>query len=467
MTSDSDVDVLVAGAGAAGTAAALRAAQHGCTVVLVEANEAFRRSSNTAMSTSMVPAGGSRWQDEAGIDDSPADFLADIMAKTGGEADEVVARALTDVAPELVAWLADDCGVPLGLVTDFRYPGHHADRCHAVADRSGATMLGHLLDAVAAADAITLMVPMRLVSVTPVDDDGFRVVVATPDGDEQELLAGAVVLATNGFGANAELVATHLPDIAEGVYHGGDGSTGDALRIGDDLGLDTGCLDAYQGHGSLAVPDRVLLTWAFVMHGGVLVNVAGERFGDETVGYSEFGPAVVAQPDQTAWAIYDERIHHLLTDFKDYRDLIDQGAITTCPDASAVAAATGIDLDTVTELLDDVVACARGEATDPFGRTDFEEPLQPPYCVVKVTGAMFHTQGGLRVDERARVLRDGAPVGRLYAAGGAAVGISGHGADGYLAGNGLLSALGLGYLAGTDVGASDLGDNSGDVGGTS
>jgi fumarate reductase flavoprotein subunit len=49
------------------------------------------------------------------------------------------------------------------------------------------------------------------------------------------------------------------------------------------------------------------------------------------------------------------------------------------------------------------------------------------------------------------VLRDGAPVRGLYAAGGAAAGVSGHGAAGYLAGNGLLSALGLGYLAGREL----------------
>lgn len=451
MTGDNDVDVLVAGAGAAGTAAALAAARHGRTVVLVEVNESFRHSSNTAMSTSMVPAGGSRWQQEAGIDDSPEAFLADIMAKTDGQADEVVARALTQVAPELVAWLADDCGVPLGLVTDFRYPGHEADRCHAVPDRAGATLHGHLLDRVTASDAITLMVPMRLVDVHP-GDAGFTVMLATPDGDEQRVRAGAVVLATNGFGANADLVAELLPDIADGVYHGGEGSTGDALRIGAKLDLDTGFLDAYQGHGSLAVPDRVLLTWAFVMHGGVLVNVDGHRFGDETVGYSEFGPAVVAQPDQTAWAIFDERIDGLLTDFKDYHDLVDQGAVRWCDDPGEVAAATGIPESVVAALLDDQASFAEGGKADPFGRTDWEAPLQPPYAVVKVTGALFHTQGGLRVDERARVLHEGSPVDGLYAAGGAAVGISGHGSDGYLAGNGLLGALGLGYIAGTDIG---------------
>jgi fumarate reductase flavoprotein subunit len=66
---------------------------------------------------------------------------------------------------------------------------------------------------------------------------------------------------------------------------------------------------------------------------------------------------------------------------------------------------------------------------------------------VRVVPALFHTQGGLLVDEHARVRN----VAGLYASGGAAAGISGHGATGYLAGNGLLPALGLAYLAGQHV----------------
>jgi fumarate reductase flavoprotein subunit len=92
----------------------------------------------------------------------------------------------------------------------------------------------------------------------------------------------------------------------------------------------------------------------------------------------------------------------------------------------------------------------RGELADPLGR-DFTGrlPLAAPYHAVKVTGALFHTQGGLVVDEDARVLRsDGTPFPNLFAGGGAARGISGPSADGYIAGNGLLTALGLGKLAG-------------------
>jgi fumarate reductase flavoprotein subunit len=53
------------------------------------------------------------------------------------------------------------------------------------------------------------------------------------------------------------------------------------------------------------------------------------------------------------------------------------------------------------------------------------------------------------VDDHARVLRgDGTVIEGLYAGGGAAAGISGCGANGYLSGNGLLTALCYGYLAG-------------------
>jgi fumarate reductase flavoprotein subunit len=75
--------------------------------------------------------------------------------------------------------------------------------------------------------------------------------------------------------------------------------------------------------------------------------------------------------------------------------------------------------------------------------------LTPPFHAVRVTGALFHTQGGLALDDRARVLRkDGSVLPSLFAAGGAAVGISGAHASGYLSGNGLMTAVTLGRIAG-------------------
>ena len=109
-----------------------------------------------------------------------------------------------------------------------------------------------------------------------------------------------------------------------------------------------------------------------------------------------------------------------------------------------------------------VGACATGEAEDRFGR-DFtgSEKLTPPFFGVKVTGALFHTQGGLVVDDAARVCRaDGAPLPNLFAAGGAAGGVSGPAVWGYLSGNGLLSAVTLGRIAGAEAARLTRGDTA-------
>ena len=116
-----DTDLVVVGAGG-GLAGALRAAEHGLDVLVVEADEHFRRGNNTSMSTAMVPGAGTRFQRAAGIDDSPARFLADVDAKTAGEADPTVARALTAVSAELVEWLADGVGLPIELARRHGLP---------------------------------------------------------------------------------------------------------------------------------------------------------------------------------------------------------------------------------------------------------------------------------------------------------------------------------------------------------
>lgn len=453
---DVDVDVLVAGAGAAGLSAALAAAQRGSSVVMVEASSHFKEGSNTAMSTSMIPAGGTRFQAEVGIDDSPSRFRADIVRKTEGTAEPTVTRALTDVAPELVHWLHDEVDVPLALVTDLLYPGHSVYRCHSVADRSGRSLHRHLL-ARAEGMGLEIMFPTRLVDVRELEGSGgpgLDATIARPDGSEESIRARSIVLATSGFGANPELVARYAGEISTALYHGGDGARGDALSIGKRLGAEVRDLDAYQGHGSVAIPHGIILTWAVIMHGGILVDSTGNRFGDETVGYSEFGARVVARPGGTAWAIFDDRIHEACLPFKDYQDVVAAGAVIRHDDIEGLAGSLGLPIDQLAATIDAASASARG-GVDGHGRSNWEEPLDPGYRAVRVTGALFHTQGGILVDSNARVLRGDRPIKGLYAAGGSAVGISGSGASGYLAGNGLLGALGLGYLSGCHAATND------------
>lgn len=451
-------DLVVAGAGG-GLVAALRAAQAGLSVLVVERSEHFARGNNTAMSTAMVPGAGTRWQAEAGIDDTPDLFFADIMRKTHGQADEVLARALTEASARLVTWLADDVGLPMSLVTDFRYPGHSRLRCHTVPGRSGRGLLSGLLGAARTHEAIDLLCPARLTGVTAGSDGVEAVSVTRPDGQTETIPARAVLLATNGFGADAELVAKHVPEIAGATYHGSAESTGDALRIGTALGADVAFLDAYQGHAGLALPAATLASWATVMQGAFLVDEQGHRFGDETVGYSEYAREVLAHANGRAVIILDRRIHDACLAFDDFKDTVESGAVRWGDTAEELATAVGVDPDGLAATVAQTVELAEGRAKDEFGRTEWVRPLQPPFAGIKVVPALFHTQGGLRVDGHARVLRtDGTPISGLYASGGAAMGISGHGASGYLAGNGLLPALGLAFLAAEHVAGVVAGD---------
>lgn len=451
-----DVDIVIAGAGAAGLAAAVAAADGGASVLLLEAHETFLSGSNTAMSTSMIPAGGSRWQVEAGIDDSPDLLYQDIMAKTKGKADRVVARALSDVSPRLVEWLADDCSVPLELVTDVWFPGSSRLRHHCVPDRSGRTLHRHLLDAASARSGVTLVVPSRLTDVE--ESNGvLKAITTRPDGSQDVIISNSVILATNGFGANKEMVRRYIPEIADGLYHGGDGSLGDALRIGESLGTDTASLGAYQGHGSVASPHGVLLTWTTMMSGALLINSDGRRFQNETIGYSESAVSVLAQPGGVAWAVFDQHVHSKAEPFADYQDLLTMDAVKWVDDVETLASLIGCAPDEVGQTLETARHSALDGSDDPFERSNWAYAIEPPFAVVKVTGALFHTQGGLKVNEKGGVLRNGSPIPGLYAAGGAAVGVSGDSSYGYVSGNGLLSALGLGFLAGSAASERALG----------
>ncbi|MEU7766519.1 FAD-binding protein [Nocardia sp. NPDC049190] len=445
-----DFDLVVAGAGG-GLVAALRAAELGANVLVIDADENFQRGNNTSMCTAMIPAAGTRWQREAGVDDSPDRFLADIESKTAGAADRRLAGALTEASAPLVTWLADSQALDLELVTDFRYPGHSADRCHTIAGRHGSRLLKHLVQRARAHPRIEVIAPMSLREVLTTNGRVSGIEIATPDGHHEQLATPSVLLATNGFGADRELVRRWIPEIAESHYHGGRFSRGDALRIGAGLGADSAYLDAYQGHAALASRSQTLVGWATVMHGGVIVNHDGRRFAPESTGYSEFAAALAAQPGGTGWIVIDEDIEALCSAFDDFRTVAESGSLIRAETATELAQRLGVTPETLADELAAARRAAAGAEPDRQGRTDDRRPLSAPFIAIGITPALFHTQGGLVVDDHARVLAGGSPIPGLYASGGAAIGISGHGAGGYLAGNGLITAFGLAFLAAEHV----------------
>jgi fumarate reductase flavoprotein subunit len=446
---DATCDVLVVGAGACGLVAGLRAAAAGADALVLERDRS--PSGSTAMSSGFIPAPGTRFQRALGIDDNPALLAADIDAKAKGRAGppEVVGAVTSAIGPAL-EWLADSHGLDWIVLDDFLYPGHSRLRMHAVPEKTGAALMARLL--AAAGRAGLPVVTGATVTTLFAEPDGriAGVALARPDGAVERIGCRALVLACNGYGGNPELVRSHIPEMADALYHGHAGNQGDAVLWGEALGAGLGHMGAYQGHGSLAHPHAILITWALMMEGALQVNAEGRRFSNEHGGYSEQAVAVLAQPGGVAWTLYDDRLHRLGLTFPDYVEADRAGAVLRGETVDAIARATGLPPPALAQTLAAVEACRTGAAADPFGRDFTTKPgLGAPYRAVRVTGALFHTQGGLVIDAGARVLRpDGSAFPNLFAAGGAACGVSGPAVWGYLSGNGLLSAVGFGFIAG-------------------
>jgi len=426
------IPVVVIGAGACGLTAALAAKDAGQDVLVLERDAS--PSGSTALSSGFVPAAPTRFQRG---DDSAEKMFLDVQRKNHGTADAGLAKAICQASGPTIEWLADAHGVPFQLVEGFLYPGHSVERMHSVAEKTGAALMFYLSKAASAKDVDVL----TSAHVTHVDEKSLRL--ERPDGSEESVEYDALVLACSGFGGNAAMVREHIPEVASALYFGHAGNQGDAVRWGTKLGAAVRHMSGYQGHGSVATPQNILITWALMTEGGIQVNADGQRFSNEHLGYSEQCVPVLRQPGGIAWCIYDERLHQLGMTFPDYRDAQGAGAVRMNP-----------SLPRLEETLEQVRRYASGRQ-DPFGRDFSKKPaLVPPYYGIKVTGALFHTQGGLVVDAQARVLDTaGRAIPKLFAGGGAACGISGPHAWGYLSGNGLLTAIVLGRVAGASAAA--------------
>lgn len=438
---DLEVAVCIIGAGACGMVAALAAQEAGAEVLVLEADAV--PSGSTALSAGLIPAAGTRLQAQAGIEDTPDLFAADIQAKAKGENPQPLVDVLAQQAAPTLDWLSGSCRLPFSVVTNFDYPGHSRRRMHGLPSRAGRELIDSLRS-LCEARGIDIICNRRAQVIFTQGDRVVGVGVDGPDGVET-IGATALILACNGFGGNRAMVAQHMPRIEQALWFGHDGNRGEAVTWGDRLGAETLHLGAYQGHGNVAHPHGILITWATITGGGVQVNAHADRFWDESQGYSEAARAVLAQPGGIAWTIFDARIAATARQFQDFKDAEAAGAIKQADTLEDLAALCGLPEKALAKTLKDIPT----EAPDSFGRSFNGPPLAAPFHAVKVTGALFHTQGGLNVSTRAEVKRHkGGIVPGLFAAGGAAVGVSGTGDSGYLSGNGLLSAVVLGRIAG-------------------
>jgi len=445
--------ILVAGAGAGGLVSALSAASQGAEVLLLEVDSRSYLACNSARSTGMVMAGGTLLQRQSGIEDDWEQLFNDIMRKNGGDCPVEVARALAKTSAPMVDWLAEGHGIPLQVITDFRYPGHSNYHMHATPGRTGRELIAALWDAVRRDSRITVAEGMKLSRIQSTFEGMIdRVEIQGPQGDREWLSVDALILATNGFAANRPWVEQYIPEMAEALYFGGTHSDGSGIEAAMAIGASVDYMDAYQGHATVNAETGMLVSYSVIMTGGILVNKRGSRFANETRGYSELASVVLQQPEGLAFAVFDHQSYQIAREFDDFRAVDHLGGVQRWSSLETLGLSLGFDPGGWTQEIKIIQDCQNGRAEDPWGRRLWGNPWRAPYFSVRVRGALLHTQGGLRVSPQAEVLGvSGNPLPGLYACGGAAAGISGHGAAGYLSGNGLLSAMGLGYIAGHEA----------------
>jgi fumarate reductase flavoprotein subunit len=420
------VPVAIVGGGACGLCAALMLARAGIECVVLERDEICRGS--TALSSGFIPAPTTLAQTRAGIQDSVELFISDIQAKAKGSASDHLVHAYAQAIGPALDCLETEYGFDWQVLDSFLYPGHSAYRMHCLPQKAGAELIERLATS-AEREQITLMMGAQVLELWQANGNITGLGIVRPDGSQEHLRANVIILACNGFGGNSEMVKNYLPEISAAQFAGHVGNDGSAVAWGLEIGAALRDMNAYQGHGAWAHPHGILISWALMMQGGIQVNLAGERFHDETQGYSEAAVHVLEQAQGIAWNIFDESLLELALSFPDVALAMKSGAVKRCADVAALASLIDCEINALITTL---------ETTR----------LREPFYAVKVTGALFHTQGGLAIDEKCRVQRsNGATFDNLLAAGGAAGGVSGNAVWGYLSGNGLLSAVAGGYIA--------------------
>ncbi|GAB2850576.1 FAD-dependent oxidoreductase [Actinocorallia aurea] len=446
------VGVLVLGAGLAGCAALLAAAEAGQYAVLLEKTGEIGGS--TVKSAGLSAFAGTDEQAEQGIADSVELLRKDLLDVGRHRNDPELVDLYCAHQLETYRWLKGH-GVVYGEI--HAASGQSAPRSHPT---DTTRMLVQLLKAAGELGA-------RIVFDAPAArllHDGARVTgVRLADG--REVLADAVVLGTGGFSMDPELLATFAPQMAHALRQGGEGNQGDGLKMAMALGAgirDTPYIKGTYGHFHTEHPDEDGTGILAVYKGAIAVNREGRRFVDESRNYKEIGDAALVQPGVTTWQVFDARTMALSNDEVPIYEFAGRERAGMLHKADTIA-----ELETAIGLpegsLQTTVAqynAAIANGADEFGRAHLSggvgEPTpidRAPFYAHASGTVVLATYCGLTVDTRMRVLDWwGAPIERLYAAGEITGGF--HGA-GYMTGTSIGKSGVFGRIAGVHAAAEE------------
>ena len=451
-------DLVVVGAGIAGLIAANRAAELGCSVILLEAGEGVYENNsrfatgamNFAHSDPMLP---------------PDQLVKAIMADTEEHADPDLSAAIAAVAARGLEWLQANgasfvrkemqgkiswvLAPPRVLSPGLDWRGKGSDMLLAELGRRFEARGGSIVKGARG---------RRLI----IDKERASGVVADVNGAEKSYIAGAVVIADGGFQADTKLVQKYICKHPEKiVLRAAKAGFGDGIRMGEAAGARLVDMNRFYGHllSRDAFTNEKL--WPYptmdsLTGGGILVGADGKRIFDEGLGGVTLANHLAAMDDPAStWAIFDEEIwsttgkDEVVASNPQYVEA--GGTLYSAPTVAELARKIGLPVDAVTSTVE---AYNRGVEDDPlkmvpprtpgrrFGvlrnadrRIPVRSVRQAPYYAIPLAAGISCTMGGLAIDTKGHVQReDQSVIPGLYAAGDAAGGIMGGPIAGYTGG---------------------------------
>jgi fumarate reductase flavoprotein subunit len=493
-----DTDVVVVGAGGAGMTAAITAATDGKDVVILESQDAA--GGNSVRATGGMNAADTPYQDENTFDEAAgvektlaaaAESYSDnetitalaatvqeqwdaYQANPEGYFDSVELMELDTMIggkgindPELVKTLAENSAdgiewlssIGADLKSVGQFGGASVKRIHRpVNDEGKTTAVGAYVVPILEQNCedlgIDIIYNATADEILMEDGKAVGVHATGESGNDINVNAKAVVLATGGFGANNDMVKEQNPALDGYITTNAAGAQGQGITMATAEGIDAATVDMkqIQLHPTVHVDDdgnAHLITEGLRGDGAILVNQEGERFIDEVGTRDVVSAAENEQTGGYAWLIIDQA---MVDDSAVIQGYIDSGYTETGKTVEELADAIGVDADTLVATMDKWNQAVEAESDPDFNRTSFVKKLDTaPYYAIKVQPGIHHTMGGLKINSSAEVLNTSdETIPGLFAAGEVTGGV--HGAN-RLGGNAVADFVVYGRIAGASASA--------------
>lgn len=439
-----DADVVVVGAGAAGSVALLAAAANGAKAVCIQ------KSPYVLSHGRNYGALNSRFQAEAGFEEIDLNEIVNAHIRYNGLRPQraFVQRIFEESAPTL-EWLYDETGI------EYTVNNRQSANVYPFETKSYST--GHLVPADMMAIGFSNAIVERAVNEYGaeiyfnmpgeqlVQDESGRVTGVVAKGEEGYMLFNAakgVILATGDYGSNEEMCAEMCPwVVGRHNYYNPNDNTGDGHKMGTWVGAKMETLPhTKMAHVHNCIDGTNLTDSPIKSNPFLWVNQNGERFMNEESKYYYICNSVAEQPGDVFYLVFDSNYNQFLTTMWNPGKEIDPAALDNAVELGYASVADTIEeaaaaFDIPADAIGATVArynelCEAGYDED-FGKpaADMQVVAVPPFYIVRSYTPMDVTMGGLMTDLDMQVIdTEGNVIEGLYAVGNCSGGFYG-GAD--------------------------------------